>query len=70
MSQMVCCSVCGKVYNLSHVRSHQRLAHGIGKALTPSAAGEPQKLEAVLALFQQLSDEGKKRVRTQLGTAV
>jgi DUF917 family protein len=69
MSQMVCCEVCGKIYNQSHVRSHQRLAHGIGKVFSPAAAAEPQKLQAVLALYQQLSDEGKKQVLAQLGTA-
>jgi hypothetical protein len=69
MSQIVCCEICGKVYNQSHVRSHQRLAHGIGKILSPSAASEPQKLKAVLLLYQQLSDEAKKQVLAQLGTA-
>jgi hypothetical protein len=69
MSQIVRCEVCGKIYNRSHLSSHRRLAHGIGKVLSPSAPAEPQKLQAVLALYQQLSTEGKRQVLAQMGTA-
>jgi hypothetical protein len=69
MSQIVKCDVCGRVYNQSHLSSHKRLSHGIGKTAGLSSAGEPQTLQAVLALYGQLSEEGKKEVRNQLAAA-
>jgi len=69
MSPMVNCDVCGGIYNSSTLNSHKRLSHGIGKASKPSTAGELHKLDVILALYGQLSDEGKKKVRNQLATA-
>jgi hypothetical protein len=68
MSQIVKCDVCGGTYNSRTVNSHKRLSHGKGRTSNPSTAGEPQKLEAFLALYGQLSDEAKKQVRDQLAT--
>jgi len=69
MSQIVHCDVCGGVYNQSYISAHKRLSHGIGGKSKPSDASERQSLEAVLALYEQLSEESKKQVRNQLGTA-
>jgi hypothetical protein len=66
MSQIVKCDVCGKVFNQSHLSSHKRLSHGKGKIPGVSSSGEPQTLEAVLALYGQLSEKGKKEVRNKL----
>jgi hypothetical protein len=69
MSQIVKCDICGGTYNSSTINSHKRLSHGKGKILNPSTAGEPQKLEVILAVYGQLSDEAKKELRNQLATA-
>ena len=69
MSQIVKCEVCGGVYNRSHLSAHQRLSHGLGKTSNPTDAGEPQKLETVLLLYNQLSEKGKEKVRNQLESA-
>lgn len=68
MPQIVKCEVCGKVSNQSYINSHKRLAHGIGRA-NSLLAGEPQKLQAVLALYAQLSEEGKRQIRSHLRSA-
>lgn len=69
MAQIVKCDVCGKTYNQSRLSSHKRLSHGIGKTSNSSSADEPQKLETVLALYGQLSEESKKQLRNQLTAA-
>jgi hypothetical protein len=69
MSEIVKCDICGGVYNQRHLSSHKRLSHSKSRTSAPSIAGEPEKLEAVLSLYEQLSDEEKKELRNQLATA-
>jgi hypothetical protein len=66
MSGIVKCDICGCVYNERHLSSHKRLSHGKNKASIPSAASEPKDLGALLALYERLPEEDKKKVQTQL----
>lgn len=49
MAQAVQCDICGKLISSSYIKSHKRLAH----------TDLPKK---ILALFQSLSEEEKKKV--------
>jgi len=69
MSEIVKCDICGGVYNQRHLSSHKRLSHGKSRTANLSTAGEPEKLGAVLSLFEQLSEEEKKKVLDQLASA-
>ena len=69
MSEIVKCDICGGVYNQRHLSSHKRLSHSKSSASSPPAADEPEKLEAVFSLYEQLSDEEKKKVLDQLASA-
>jgi len=69
MSEIVKCDICGGVYNQRHLSSHKRLSHGKSKTANVSTTGEPEKLEAVLSLYEQLSDGEKKKVLDQLASA-
>ena len=69
MSEIVKCDICGGVYNQRHLSSHKRLSHGKSRTSSPPAADDPEKLEAVLSLYEQLSDEEKKKVLDQLASA-
>jgi len=69
VSEIVKCDICGGVYNRRHLSSHKRLSHGKSRTANLSTADEPEKLEAVLSLYEQLSDEEKKKVQDQLASA-
>lgn len=69
MPRMVQCDVCGGLYNQSHLSSHKRLSHGKRKAAFLSAKSDPETLTAILSLYEQLSEEGKKEVRNLLTAA-
>jgi len=69
MSQITKCEICGRVYNQSHLSTHKRMSHGIGKRSNSTAAGEPEKLETLLLLYNHLSEKDKERLRNQLGAA-
>lgn len=66
---MVQCDVCGGLYNQSHLSSHKRLSHGKRKVAALSTKSDPETLTAILSLYDQLSEEGKKEVRNRLVTA-
>jgi len=68
MSEIVKCDICGGVYNRRHLSSHKRLSHGKSRTADLPTAGVPEKLEAVLSLYEQLSDEEKKKVLDQLAS--
>jgi hypothetical protein len=68
MSGIVKCDICGCIYNERHLSSHKRLSHGKNRASSPSAASEPKDFGALLALYEQLPEEDKKKVQTQLAT--
>jgi len=68
MSEIVKCDICGGVYNQRHLNSHKRLSHGKSRTANLSTAGEPEKLGTVLSLYEQLSDEEKKKVLDQLAS--
>lgn len=69
MSEIAKCDICGGVYNQRHLSSHKRLSHSKNRTSGPSIAGEPEKLEAVLSLYEQLTDKEKMELRNQLATA-
>jgi hypothetical protein len=69
MSEIVKCDICGGVYNQRHLSSHKRLSHSKTRTSSPPAADDPEKLEALLSLYEQLSDAGKKEVLDQLTSA-
>ena len=66
MVGIVKCDICGCVYNERHLSSHKRLSHGKNKASSPSTANEPKDFGALLALYERLPEEDKKKVQTQL----
>ena len=68
MPKMVQCDVCGGLYNQSHLSSHKRLSHGKRKAAFLSPQSDPETLSAILSLYEQLSEEGKKEVCNRLAT--
>lgn len=67
MSQIIKCEICGRVYNRSHLSTHKRMSHGIGKRSNSTGAGQPEKLETLLLLYNQLSEKDKEQARNQLG---
>jgi hypothetical protein len=60
MAQTVRCDICGKLFSLSHVKSHKRLAHP-----TSDLSGE-EAAKKILALFKNLSKEEKGKVLRDL----
>ncbi len=60
MAQTVRCDICGKLFSLSYVKSHKRLAHPSSDLLGKEAA------KKILALFKSLSEEEKKQVLRDL----
>ena len=68
MSEIVKCDICGGVYNQRHLSSHKRLSHSKSRTSSPSTADGPERLEAVLSLYEQLSGEEKKEVLDQLAS--
>lgn len=66
MSQIVKCDICGGIYNQSHLNSHKRLSHGKRE---PQPKTVPPSLDAVLLLYAQLPEEGKRQVRERLAAA-
>ena len=66
MSQIVKCDVCGKIYSQSHLGSHKRLSHGKRKSSSRSSKDESGSWEMILAMYERLSDEGKKEVLSRL----
>jgi hypothetical protein len=60
MAQTVRCDICGKLFSLSHVKSHKRLAHP-----TSDLSGE-EAAKKILALFKSLSEEEKGKVLRDL----
>lgn len=67
MSQIVKCEVCGKVYNRSHLSSHKRLSHG-KRAEPPANVSEPDAVQAILSVYEQLSGKTQKELRNRLGS--
>lgn len=60
MAQPVRCDICGKLFSSSYVGAHKRLSH-------PNATStEPAAMTKILALFDALSAEGKKKVLAAL----
>lgn len=66
MSQIVKCDVCGKIYSQSYLGSHKRLSHGKRETPSRSSKDESGSLEIILAMYERLSDEGKKEVLSRL----
>lgn len=60
MAQTVRCEICGKLFSLSHVKSHKRLAHPSSELSAEEAA------KKILALFKSLSEEEKEKVLRDL----
>lgn len=69
MSQIVRCDVCGGVYNKRYLRAHKRLSHGRTQSLALPTRTEPEKVEAIVSMYAQLSDENKKTIRDRLAQA-
>ena len=68
MSQIVKCHVCGKLFNERYVSSHKRLAHDEKQKPDVKGLSEPEMVEQILALYDRLSAEKRKELRSQLGT--
>ena len=61
------CDVCGGIFNQSYLASHRRLAHGKSKGSAASDSGEEEAIQTIVTLYEDLSDEGRKRARRLLG---
>ena len=57
---IVKCDMCGRLCSHSYLRTHRRLAHKIQSA---PPENEPETIEAILSLYDQLSETGQKMVR-------
>ncbi|PYT99327.1 MAG: hypothetical protein DMG38_12025 [Acidobacteria bacterium] len=65
MGQIVKCDVCGKIYNQSHLSAHKRMSHGQREKLR-SNKNEPASVAAIVSMYEQLPEEGKKEVLNRL----
>jgi len=67
MGEMVHCEICGRVYSSSHLKSHQRLAHGRAQTPQPSAPlSDADAIQRILALFNGLSPKNQKLITKRL----
>lgn len=64
-SRIVKCDLCGQVLNKSYLASHKRLSHKQGGP-TSSSVDEARTVDAILAMYQQISKIAKKDVLTRL----
>lgn len=65
MSETVTCQICGGVYNRRYLNGHIRLAHG-KKNWASLAKNERERIEAIVSLYEQLSEKNKKMIRERL----
>jgi hypothetical protein len=67
LSSIVKCDICGGVYNKRYLNSHKRLSHyGRKKLAIPSTATEPEAVEFIVSVYEQLSEDGKKKLLERL----
>lgn len=66
MPKVVKCDICGGLYNQSHLNSHKRLSHGKRRAMASPLKNEAETVRAILSMYEQLSDEGKREVLNRL----
>lgn len=66
MSEIVKCGICGRSFNKRYVNSHMRLAHK--KKLNPrsSPGNDEEVIEAILHMYERLSDEERKELQIRL----
>jgi hypothetical protein len=67
MGEMVHCEICGRVYSSSHLKAHQRLAHG--KALAPQSSvptSDTEAMQRIVSLFDGLSPKNQKLITKRL----
>jgi hypothetical protein len=67
MSEIVRCEICGGMYkyNRRYLSGHKRLSHG-KRNVASLLKSERERLRAIFALYMNLSDKNKRRVRERL----
>lgn len=66
MGQIVRCDICGKIYNESNLTTHKRRSHGTPGGSARSAESGAASIEAILSIYERLTDERKKEVLSRL----